>query len=115
MKFSGTLALILFCVAAPATAQSLQSRVEARLAAAGPGPRFGLVVATEDGRELIAIAPDARFVPASNTKVLTTATAFAARPAIDTTGGTGGTTVRPDADARPDSATMRAPRTIRTG
>jgi D-alanyl-D-alanine carboxypeptidase/D-alanyl-D-alanine-endopeptidase (penicillin-binding protein 4) len=35
------------------------------------------VVATQDGRELIAIAPDARFMPASNTKMFTTAAVFA--------------------------------------
>ena len=62
---------------AGSSAESLQQRVEAKLAEAGPGTRFGLVVATEDGRELIAIAPEARFIPASNTKMFTTAAAFA--------------------------------------
>ena len=48
---------------APANAREapLQQRVEAKLHEAGPGTRFGLVVATEDGRELVAIAPDDRF------------------------------------------------------
>src|SRR5688500_2905470 len=39
----------------PAAAEEpsiLQQRVEAKLKDAGPGTRFGLVVATEDGREL---------------------------------------------------------------
>ena len=63
---------------APLVQQSLQHRVASKLAEAGPGTRFGLVVATADGRELIAIAPDARFIPASNTKMFTTAAAFAA-------------------------------------
>jgi serine-type D-Ala-D-Ala carboxypeptidase/endopeptidase (penicillin-binding protein 4) len=78
----------------PAAAQeapgTLQQRVESRLREAGPGTRFGLVVATQDGRELVAIAPDARFMPGSNTKMFTTAAAFATLPGIggpDTIGG----------------------------
>lgn len=59
-----------------APAEPLQQRVQAKLREAGPGPRFGLVVATQDGRELITIAPDDRFIPASNTKIFTTAAAF---------------------------------------
>ena len=47
---------LLLASAIPASAQPvLQQQVEARLRAVGPGPRFGLVVTTEDGRELIAI------------------------------------------------------------
>ena len=70
--------------ASPAAAQpSLQQRVEARLAEAGPGTRFGLVVTTEDGRELIAINPDNRFIPASNTKMFSTAAAFATLAGLD--------------------------------
>ena len=60
----------------------LQQQVEAALGAAVPGARFGLVVATAEGRELVAIAPDARFVPASNIKILTTAAAFATLPGL---------------------------------
>ena len=40
------------------------------------GTRWGLVVTTLDGRELVAINPDERFVPASNTKLFTVAAAF---------------------------------------
>ena len=40
------------------------------------GTRFGLVVMTMDGKELISIRPDERFVPASNTKLFTVAAAF---------------------------------------
>ncbi|MDP3492686.1 MAG: D-alanyl-D-alanine carboxypeptidase/D-alanyl-D-alanine-endopeptidase [Hyphomonadaceae bacterium] len=40
------------------------------------GVRWGLVVMTMDGRELIAIRPDERFTPASNTKIFTAAAAF---------------------------------------
>jgi D-alanyl-D-alanine carboxypeptidase/D-alanyl-D-alanine-endopeptidase (penicillin-binding protein 4) len=62
--------------AAPAQPQTLQQRVEAKLAEAGPGTRFGLVVAAEDGREIVAVAPEGRFIPASTTKMFTTAAAF---------------------------------------
>jgi D-alanyl-D-alanine carboxypeptidase/D-alanyl-D-alanine-endopeptidase (penicillin-binding protein 4) len=74
--------------------QALQQRVEARLREAGPGTRFGLVVATEDGRELVAIAPDARFMPASNTKMFTTAAAFATLSGLDQPDRAGGAAVR---------------------
>ncbi|HEX8309314.1 MAG TPA: D-alanyl-D-alanine carboxypeptidase/D-alanyl-D-alanine-endopeptidase, partial [Allosphingosinicella sp.] len=80
--------------ATPAAAQDLQKRVEARLADAGPGIRFGLVVATEDGREIVAIAPDSRFIPASNTKMFTTAAAFATLPGVDAPDSEGGAAVR---------------------
>jgi serine-type D-Ala-D-Ala carboxypeptidase/endopeptidase (penicillin-binding protein 4) len=40
------------------------------------GTRFGLVVMTMDGRELVSIRPDERFLPASNTKLFTVAAAF---------------------------------------
>jgi D-alanyl-D-alanine carboxypeptidase/D-alanyl-D-alanine-endopeptidase (penicillin-binding protein 4) len=80
--------------APPAFAQDLRQRIEARLGEAGPGTRFGLVVATEDGRELIAIAPDSRFIPASNTKMFTTAAAFATIPGVDRPDVAGGAAVR---------------------
>jgi D-alanyl-D-alanine carboxypeptidase/D-alanyl-D-alanine-endopeptidase (penicillin-binding protein 4) len=80
--------------AAPVTAQpALQQRVEARLSEAGLGVRFGLVVAAEDGRELVAIAPDGRFMPASNTKLFTTAAAFASLPGLDRPDTAGGASV----------------------
>jgi D-alanyl-D-alanine carboxypeptidase/D-alanyl-D-alanine-endopeptidase (penicillin-binding protein 4) len=80
--------------ALPAAAQDLQKRVETRLAEAGPGPRFGIVVATQEGRELVAIAPDSRFIPASNTKMFTTAAAFASLPGLDGPDTAGGAAVR---------------------
>ena len=80
--------------AAPVAAQpTLQQRVEARLGEAGLGVRFGLVVADEAGHELVAIAPDGRFMPASNTKLFTTAAAFAALPGLDRPDTAGGTSV----------------------
>lgn len=79
---------LLLIAAAPA-----DPAIEAALAGAGPGTRIGLVVTDEQGREIVAIRPDDRFVPASNTKMFTTAAAFAL---LDTTGadGGGGATVR---------------------
>lgn len=48
------------------------------------GTRWGLLVVDEAGRELLSLAPDERFVPASNTKIFTIAAAFATLPGIDT-------------------------------
>src|SRR5690349_18766806 len=88
--------------AAPAYAlsESLQQRVEAALAAAPTGTRFGLVVTAEDGSELVAINPDNRFMPASNTKMLTTAAAFAALSGLDQPDLTGGAAVRIEGHGR---------------
>ncbi|HEY0311538.1 MAG TPA: D-alanyl-D-alanine carboxypeptidase/D-alanyl-D-alanine-endopeptidase [Allosphingosinicella sp.] len=80
-------------VPAQAQAPTLQSRVEAKLAEAGPGTRFGLVVATDDGRELVAISPEGRFVPASTTKMFTIAAVFADLPGIEQPDANGGASV----------------------
>ncbi|MBN8816384.1 MAG: D-alanyl-D-alanine carboxypeptidase/D-alanyl-D-alanine-endopeptidase [Sphingomonas sp.] len=87
--FTTVLALV---VALPAPAQDagLRSRVDAALAQAAAGTRFGLLVVDAQGREVIAINPDQRFIPASNTKMFTTAAAYATLPDMigpDTTGG----------------------------
>ena len=76
--------------AAPAT---LQQQVEVRLAEMGPGTRFGLVVTDAEGREIVAIAPTDRFIPASNTKMFTVAAAMATLPDLDKPDATGGTAV----------------------
>jgi D-alanyl-D-alanine carboxypeptidase/D-alanyl-D-alanine-endopeptidase (penicillin-binding protein 4) len=90
-------------LAAPGAAQpALQQRIEARLAEAGPGPRFGLVVIDADGRELVAINPDQRFIPASNTKIFTTAAAFDALGQVDGPDTTGGASVRLEGGRVPD-------------
>lgn len=89
----GALALVLsVAVAMPSFAQDagLRGQVDAALAQAAPGTRFGLLVVDEAGREIIAINPDQRFIPASNTKMYTTAAAYATLPDMtgpDTTGG----------------------------
>jgi serine-type D-Ala-D-Ala carboxypeptidase/endopeptidase (penicillin-binding protein 4) len=81
--------------AAPALAQgTLQQRVEAKLAEAPTGTRFGLVVADEQGREIVAVNPDGRFIPASNTKMFTTAAAYATLPGLDRADVEGGAAVR---------------------
>ena len=88
----------------PVPPPTLQQRVESRLGEAGPGLRFGLVVAAEDGTELVSIAPDGRFVPASNTKIFTTAAAFATLTGLDRPDSDGGASVRlaQTAGASPD-------------
>ena len=87
-----TLALLL---AAPAAAREpLQPRVETVLREVGPGPRFGLVVTDETGREVVAIDPDGRYMPASNTKMYSTAAAFANLGGLDQPDATGGAAVR---------------------
>ena len=48
------------------------------------GTRWGLLVVDDTGREVVAIAPDERFVPASNTKMFTIAAAFMTIPGIAT-------------------------------
>lgn len=90
-----TAAAALSAVAASAqTGEPLQQRVESMLQAAGQGPRWGLVVADDTGKEIIAINPDGRFIPASNTKMFTTAAAFATLDGLDQPDATGGAAVR---------------------
>jgi D-alanyl-D-alanine carboxypeptidase/D-alanyl-D-alanine-endopeptidase (penicillin-binding protein 4) len=95
--------LLLAAPVQPLAAQApLVERVEQRLREAGPGTRFGLVVAAEDGREIVAIDPEGRFIPASNTKLLTTAAAFHLLPGIDQPDQAGGAAVRLEGGAVPD-------------
>jgi D-alanyl-D-alanine carboxypeptidase/D-alanyl-D-alanine-endopeptidase (penicillin-binding protein 4) len=97
LRGRAALLVVALGAAAPAPAQEpLRQRVEARLAETGPGTRFGLVVATEDGREIVAIDPEARFIPASNTKMFTTAAAFATLDGLDRPDASGGASVRLD-------------------
>jgi D-alanyl-D-alanine carboxypeptidase/D-alanyl-D-alanine-endopeptidase (penicillin-binding protein 4) len=94
LRTAGAAAVALSAItAARAQAPTLQARVEAKLAEAGPGPRFGLLVALPDGREIVAIAPEGRFVPASTTKMFTTATVFSTLSALDAPDATGGAAV----------------------
>lgn len=68
---------------APAPPPTVPAAVSTALAQAAGGTRIGLLVVDETGREVVAVRPDERFVPASNTKLYTTATAFAM---LDTSG-----------------------------
>lgn len=72
----------------------VQQRVEAELAKAAAGTRYGLVVVDPQGREIVAVNPDQRFIPASNTKIVTTAAAYMTLPGIDRPDVEGGATVR---------------------
>ncbi len=91
-------ALALALLLAPAQARTpadpapvpLQTTVEQKLAEGPVGTRFGLLVTTLDGETLLSIAPDQRFIPASNTKMFTTAIAYAQLPQLERTAkGTG--------------------------
>jgi serine-type D-Ala-D-Ala carboxypeptidase/endopeptidase (penicillin-binding protein 4) len=92
--------LALFALSAPTLAQSrpaaaesaaaaakeensLQQQVEIELAKAPLGTRFGLFVVDEGGQVVVSINPDQRFIPASNTKMFTTAAAYALLPGMD--------------------------------
>jgi serine-type D-Ala-D-Ala carboxypeptidase/endopeptidase (penicillin-binding protein 4) len=86
-------ALFLFMGLSPVAAQNLQARVESQLGAAAPGTRFGLVVTDDTGNEIVAINPEGRFIPASNTKMFTTAAAFMTMPGLDQPDAESGTTV----------------------
>ena len=82
-------------MAAPALANApdsttIQSRVEAVLGEAPKAARFGLLVVDEAGTVLVAVNPDQRFIPASNTKMFTTAAAYALLPNINQPDRAGG-------------------------
>ena len=76
-------AALLCSTAVAADAPPLIAAVERQLESGPAGARYGLMVATAEGDPLIAIAADQRFVPASNTKMYTTATAYAELAALD--------------------------------
>lgn len=59
---------------------AVDAAVRAALAKAPAGTRFGMVVRDAAGVEQVAIEPDRRFVPASNTKIFTTLASFATLP-----------------------------------
>jgi len=86
-------ALLATAPAPPAPTPAPIAAVVAGLATAPPGTRIGLVVVDQDGREIVAIRPDERFVPASNTKIFTTAAAWELLDARAPDGG-GGASVR---------------------
>lgn len=87
----------------PATAakKDLLDRVTAILAQAPAGTRYGLMVTTAEGEELLAIAPDQRFMPASNTKIFTTVAGYHRLAALQAAAR--GTGVRLENGAGPES------------
>ena len=81
---------VLLGLAAPAIADApvaaplaIQLQVETALAAAPKGTRFGLLVVDDAGQVIVSVNPDQRFIPASNTKLFTTAAAYALLPGMD--------------------------------
>lgn len=90
-------ALCALGLASPAYADtppaSTQARVESLLSAAPNGTRFGLLVVDDAGTVIASVNPDGRFIPASNTKMFTTAAAYALLPGMDKPDATGGTQV----------------------
>ncbi|HEX8578279.1 MAG TPA: D-alanyl-D-alanine carboxypeptidase, partial [Allosphingosinicella sp.] len=103
LRLTRSILPLLLALSAPLAAQpALQQRVEAQLGAAGAGTRFGLVVAAEDGREIVAIGPDGRFMPASNTKIFTTAAALHMLTAVEFPDAEGGASVRLEGKGTPD-------------
>ena len=83
---ASALALSLATVQAQTTtATPLLTTVEQTLATGPQGARYGLLVTTLDGEILVSIAPDQRFIPASNTKMFTTAIAYAQLPLLQQT------------------------------
>ena len=84
MRISLLLALITPIGAAAAQpAPPLLPVVEAILAQGPAGTRYGLMVTTLEGEPLLAINPDGRFIPASNTKLFVTAAAFSNLSALE--------------------------------
>ncbi len=65
---------------------ALRQKVEAILAAAPASTRYGMLVTDQDGAQIFAIAPDQRFIPASNTKLFTTAAAYTRLAEVDAAG-----------------------------
>ena len=79
---------------APQTGEpGVQQQVETALGSAPSGTRFGLLVVDDQGREVVSINPDQRFIPASNTKLFTTAAAYALLPGMEQPDVDGGTEV----------------------
>ena len=94
-----TILLLAALLAAAPPPDVVPDDVARALAAAGPGTRIGLLVTDEAGRTLVSLRAAERFVPASNTKLFTTATAFATMD-VSTPDRTGGAGVRLDGPAR---------------
>lgn len=108
LALASALALSLSLTAAQArtpanpSTDPLPTTVEKILAEAPAGSRFGMLVTTLDGEVLVSIAPDQRFIPASNTKMFTTAVAYAQLPLLERTARGTGVRLETDADGAVD-------------
>ena len=94
MNFLPLVCIAALLVTVPVYAETvpLAQRVAAVLANAPVGTRFGVLVVDANDREVVAINPDQRFIPASNTKLFTTAAAYVLMGGMegpDRAGGTG--------------------------
>jgi D-alanyl-D-alanine carboxypeptidase/D-alanyl-D-alanine-endopeptidase (penicillin-binding protein 4) len=77
MRIFRPISTVLLLLCSPAVhAQTASPGAQAILAEAGPGTRWGVLVTDREGHEVVAIDPDGRFMPASNTKVFTSAAAM---------------------------------------
>lgn len=100
---ASALALSLATAQAQTTpATPLLATVEQTLATGPEGTRYGLLVTTLDGEVLLAIAPDQRFIPASNTKMFTTAIAYAQLPLLQQAAKGAGVRLETGADGKVD-------------
>jgi D-alanyl-D-alanine carboxypeptidase/D-alanyl-D-alanine-endopeptidase (penicillin-binding protein 4) len=80
----------------------LPAKVGTLLAGGPAGTRYGLLVTDTDGKQILAIAPDDRFIPASNTKMFTTSTAFSELPLLDQAARGTGVRLEPGKRGRKD-------------
>lgn len=87
---------------ASAADETLLDRVEGLLADAPAGTRYGMFVERMDGTPILAIAPDQRFIPASNTKIYTTLAAYAELPALQSAAEGTGVRIEPVGDGAVD-------------
>ncbi|MBB3035425.1 D-alanyl-D-alanine carboxypeptidase/D-alanyl-D-alanine-endopeptidase [Alteriqipengyuania lutimaris] len=91
------------------------------LSAAPEGTRYGLVVQKREGGEILAIAADERFIPASNTKIYTTLAAYRQLAALQRAAEGTGVRIEPAPDGAVDvvlegrgEATVSSARDCRT-
>lgn len=85
-----------------AVREDFDRQVEAILAAAPQGTRFGLVVEQLDGARLLSMSPSHRFIPASNTKIYTTLAAYADLVRLQSTAQGTGVRIEPAGDGLVD-------------
>ena len=91
MRLFQLILLALLMAASPAIAQQaspLERQVMQSLSAAPKGTRIGLLVVDSDGKDVVAVRADDRFIPASNTKLFTTAAAMEFAPQLAMAAGT---------------------------